>query len=210
MDIFNNPTFTHSPATEARCLHAGLPRGVFLLVDSAYAEYIDAEDWTDGAELVRANRNAVMLRTFSKIYGLGGMRVGWFYGPDLVVDVINRLKSPFAVSTAAQVAALAALDDDAFVALNQAHNNRWRRWTTDTLRQFGLAVPESACNFVLVRFPETEGRDAASADAFLKARGIIVRRMGGYGLPDALRITIGTEDEMHAVVDALGSYMNAT
>jgi histidinol-phosphate aminotransferase len=205
----NNPTGTYIPASEVRRLHAALPKDVLLLLDSAYAEYIDADDWTDGAEFVEAYENVVMLRTFSKIYGLGGMRIGWMYGPEQVVDVMYRLKSPFNVSTAGQVAALAAIDDDGFVALNQAHNRRWRRWTTETLRQLGLTVPDSVCNFVLAGFPEAAGRDAASADAFLKARGIIVRRMGGYGLPDSLRITIGTEEEMRAVVDALGTFMGA-
>ena len=205
----NNPTGTYIPVSEVTRLHAALPSDVLLLLDSAYAEYIDADDWTDGAEFVAKYDNVVMLRTFSKIYGLGGMRVGWLYGPDHVVDVINRLKSPFTVSTAAQVAAVAALDDDAFVTMSQEHNKRWRRWTSETLRQFGLTVPESACNFVLVRFPGTNGHDANAADAFLKARGIIVRRMVGYGLPDALRITIGTEEEMRLVVDTLGTFMGA-
>jgi len=205
----NNPTGTYIPVSEVKRLHENLPKDVLLLLDSAYAEYIDAPDWTDGHEFVEANENVVMLRTFSKIYGLGGMRVGWMYGPEQVVDVMYRLKSPFNVSTAGQVAALAALDDDAFVELNQAHNRRWRRWTTETVRQLGLAVPDSACNFVLVRFPEDGKHDAATADAYLKSQGIIVRRMAGYGLPDALRITIGTEEEMHAVVDALRSFMGA-
>jgi histidinol-phosphate aminotransferase len=205
----NNPTGTYIPVSEVKRLHAALPQDVLLLLDSAYAEYIDAPDWTDGHEFVDANQNVVMLRTFSKIYGLGGMRIGWFYGPDHVVDVVNRLKSPFGVTTASQIAAVAALDDDAFIALNQAHNKRWRRWTSETLRQLGLTVPDGAGNFVLVRFPGSGGHDAASADAYLKSQGIIVRRMAGYGLPDALRITIGTEDEMHAVVDALRTFMGS-
>lgn len=205
----NNPTGTYIPVSEIKRLHAGLAPDVLLLLDSAYAEYIDEADWTDGAEFVATYQNVLMLRTFSKIYGLGGMRVGWMYGPDHVIDVINRLKSPFTVSTAAQVAAVAALDDDAFVAMSQAHNTRWRRWTAQTLRQFGLTVPDSFCNFVVVRFPGTHGHDANAADAFLKTRGIIVRKMAGYGLPDALRITIGTEEEMRLVVDTLGAFMGA-
>jgi histidinol-phosphate aminotransferase len=206
----NNPTGTYIPVSEVARLHKGLRDDILLILDSAYAEYVtDCPDWTDGAEFVRANENVVMLRTFSKIYGLGGMRVGWLYGPDQVCDVLNRLKSPFTVSTAAQAAATAALDDVGFVQMNQAHNARWRRWTTETLRQLGLTVPDSVCNFVVVRFPGTNGHDAPAADAFLKKHGIIVRRMAGYGLPDALRITIGTEEEMHMVVDVLGEFMGA-
>jgi histidinol-phosphate aminotransferase len=205
----NNPTGTYIPVSEVKRLHAALAPDVLLLLDSAYAEYIDEADWTDGAEFVAKYDNVLMLRTFSKIYGLGGMRVGWMYGPDHVVDIINRLKSPFTVSTAAQAAAVAALDDDDFVAKAKSHNARWRRWTMETLRQLGLAVPESHCNFVVVRFPGTNGHDANAADAFLKTKGIIVRKMAGYGLPDALRITIGTEDEMRLVVDTLGAFMGA-
>ena len=113
------------------------------------------------------------------------------------------------MSTAAQVAAVAALDDDAFVAKAKAHNTRWRRWTMETLQQLGLIVPDSHCNFVVVRFPGTNGHDANAADAYLKTKGIIVRKMAGYGLPDALRITIGTEEEMRLVVDTLGAFMGA-
>ncbi len=206
----NNPTGTYIPVSEVARLHKGLRDDILLILDSAYAEYVtDCPDWTDGAEFVRANENVVMLRTFSKIYGLGGMRVGWLYGPDQVCDVLNRLKSPFTVSTAAQAAAAAALDDVGFVQMNQAHNARWRRWTTETLRQLGLTVPDSVCNFVVVRFPGKNGHDATAADAFLKKHGIIVRRMAGYGLPDALRVTIGTEEEMRMVVDVLGEFMGA-
>ncbi|MAF48085.1 MAG: histidinol-phosphate transaminase [Rhodospirillales bacterium] len=202
----NNPTGTYIPTAEVERLRAGLPGQVLLVLDSAYSEFVDRGDYTDGADLVAAGDNVVMLRTFSKIYGMGGLRLGWAYCPDLVADVINKVRSPFNVSYPAQIAGLAALEDDEFVARARAHNLEWRQWTTDQVRGLGLEVPDSVCNFVLVRFPDDAGRSAEDADQFLNSRGIITRRMAGYGLPDALRISIGLDDEMRAVVAALEEF----
>jgi histidinol-phosphate aminotransferase len=202
----NNPTGTYIPKSEVERLRAGLPDHVLLALDGAYSEFVDRADYSNGAEMVAASDNVVMLRTFSKIYGMGGLRLGWAYCPDVVADVINKARSPFNVSYPAQIAGLAALQDDAFVAHARAHNIQWRQWTSDEVRKLGLEVPESVCNFVLVRFPQRPGRSAEDADQFLKSKGIIVRRMAGYGLPDALRISIGLEDEMRAVVAALDEF----
>ncbi|NQV56154.1 MAG: aminotransferase class I/II-fold pyridoxal phosphate-dependent enzyme, partial [Rhodospirillales bacterium] len=203
----NNPTGTYIPTSEMQRLHSGLPDHVLLVLDAAYSEFVDKDDYSDGAELVAANENVVVLHTFSKIYGMGGLRLGWAYCPDLVADVINRTRGPFNASYPAQIAGLAALEDDEFVEKSKAHNLEWRQWTTDEVRKLGLEVPDSVCNFVLVRFPEIEGRNSEAADRFLKSKGIIARRMGGYGLPDALRISIGLEDEMRAVTSALGEFV---
>ncbi|MGH6662820.1 MAG: aminotransferase class I/II-fold pyridoxal phosphate-dependent enzyme, partial [Rhodospirillales bacterium] len=119
---------------------------------------------------------------------------------------LNLVRGPFNVSSPAMAAGLAALDDVAFTDKARAHNTVWRAWTRERLLELGLEVPESACNFVLVRFPSAAGRDAKAADAFLKARGIIVRRVAAYGLPDSLRVTIGLEDEMRALVEALREF----
>ncbi len=164
---------------------------MLLVIDAAYAEYVDADDYDAGLDLVEAFANVVVTRTFSKIYGLGGVRLGWAYCPAAVADVLNRVRNPFNVSTPAQAAGLAALGDQDFVAAAKAHNTRWREWTAERLRALGLTVPESHGNFVLVRFADEPGRDALAADGFLKSRGIIARRIAAYGLPDALRISIG-------------------
>jgi histidinol-phosphate aminotransferase len=201
----NNPTGTYLPACELARLRAGLPGEVLLVIDAAYAEYIDRADYQGAFELVEANDNVVVTRTFSKIYGLGGVRLGWAYCPDAVADVLNRSRNPFNVSSLAQVAGLAALADGSFVARAQAHNVRWRAWLSDELRGLGLDVGESFCNFVLARFPDPDAADAA--DRHLKSRGIIVRKMGGYHLPEALRITVGAEDELQALVRALGEIL---
>jgi histidinol-phosphate aminotransferase len=202
----NNPTGSYLPAAEMARLRRHLPANVLLVIDAAYAEFVDRTDYTTGVELV-GDGNVVVTRTFSKIHGLGGVRVGWGYCPRPVAAILDRLRAPFNVSSIGQAAALAALADTTFVAHSAAHNARWRRWLTDELRGLGLVVPESAGNFVLARFAANGGRDAAAADAHLKAHGIIVRRVAAYGLPDALRISIGREDEVRAVAAALATFL---
>jgi len=203
----NNPTGTYISDSELTRLRDGLPGDVLLVIDAAYAEYVSNADYTAGAGLVEAHDNVVMTRTFSKIYGLGGMRLGWGYGPAAVVDVLNRVRGPFNVSAAAQAAGVAAVQDTAFTAQVRDHNDRWLPWTTDKLRDLGLSVTDSVGNFVLACFDGLADHDAEGADQFLKQNGIIIRRMAGYGLPACLRISIGTEDEMNALVDAMARYL---
>jgi histidinol-phosphate aminotransferase len=203
----NNPTGTYLSAEQMRRLRKGLPEGVLLVIDAAYAEYVDARDYRTGVDLVDEFGTVVVTRTFSKIYGLGGIRLGWAYCPPQIADVLNRLRMPFNVSSPAQAAGVAALTDRAAVEQAQAHNRHWRQWTRDAIRALGLAVLESHCNFVLVRFPAKPGHDAPAADAYLKSRGIIARRVAAYGLPDCLRITVGLEAEMRACVAALADFV---
>lgn len=203
----NNPTGSYLPASEMRRLREGLPENVLLVVDAAYAEYVVRDDYDAGAELVDAYPNVVMCRTFSKIYGLASLRVGWAYCPSAIVEVLHRIRGPFNVSTPAIAAGTAAVADQEFAERSRRHNQRWLEWTTQELKKLGLDVPPSVGNFVLVRFPDEPGRDAAAAVECLNAQGIIPRRMGGYGLPDSLRITIGLEDDMRAVVEALSTLM---
>jgi len=202
----NNPTGTYLPRAELARLRAGLRDDILLVIDAAYAEYIDLADYSAGLELVDDGGNTVMTRTFSKIYGMGGLRLGWAYCPAAVADVLNRVRNPFNVASAAQAAGLAAFADTEFVAKVKAHNDEWLPRTLREVRALGFEAPPSVGNFVLVRFPAAEGRDALAADAFLKARGLIARRMAGYGLPDALRVTIGRADEMRFFLDTLGEF----
>jgi len=205
----NNPTGTYMGKDEVKRLHAGLPKNVVLVIDAAYAEFVaDRDDYSAGIELVEANDNVVMTRTFSKLYGLGGLRIGWAYGSAEIIDVLHRVRNPFNTSNAAQAAALGAINDDEFVAKTLKHNRKWLEWTADEMRKLGLTVPDSVGNFVLVRFPEQNGKTAEAADAFLRERGLIVRRMVPYKLPDSLRVTIGLEDEMKLFVDAVKDFMN--
>ncbi|MCK6452859.1 MAG: aminotransferase class I/II-fold pyridoxal phosphate-dependent enzyme, partial [Alphaproteobacteria bacterium] len=194
---------------EVTRLADGLPRSTLLVIDAAYAEYVQRNDYSPGIELVDARDNVVMTRTFSKIHGLAGLRVGWAYCPANVADVLNRVRSPFNVNAAAQAAAVAALDDVAFTDRARTHNDIWRAWLAERLTAVGLAVLPSAANFLLVRFPVDRGadRNADAANAFLGRRGIIPRKMAAYGLPDSLRITVGTEDETRATAEALADFM---
>ena len=203
----NNPTGTYLPAEEVKRLRAGLRDDILLVIDAAYAEFVSKNDYTPGIELVDAGTNTVMSRTFSKIYALGGLRLGWAYCPANIADVLNRVRNPFNVASSALVAGLAALEDTAYMELCKGHNDYWLSWTLAEIRKLGLIATQSVCNFVLVQFPKEAGKDSAAADAFLRSKGLIVRAMGGYGLGDWLRITIGTGDENQEVIKALAEFV---
>jgi len=197
----NNPTGSYLTAAALKDFRRRLPAEVLLVIDAAYAEYVEAADYEAGQALVRAGDNVVMLRTFSKIYGLAGLRLGWAYCPTGIADALNRVRGPFNTSAPAQAAALAALEDEAHEEKSRTHNRVWRDWLAETLAASGYRVHPSVGNFLLVEFA-----DADAADAFLKSRGLIMRKMGGYGLPHCLRITIGSEAETRATAAALGEF----
>jgi histidinol-phosphate aminotransferase len=200
----NNPTGTYLPFSEVKRLHAGLPSSTLLVLDAAYAEFVRRNDYEAGIELVSTFENVVMTRTFSKIHGLAGLRLGWAYCPAPVADVLNRIRGPFNVSAPALAAGVAAIGDKAFVEQAVEHNEKWSSWLTTELMALGLDVTPSVGNFLLLHFPD--GR-AAEADAFLNDRGIILRRMEGYGMPGALRLTVGGEEACRAVVAALKEFL---
>ncbi|UOK72500.1 histidinol-phosphate transaminase [Ancylobacter polymorphus] len=203
----NNPTGTYLPFDEVKRLQRGLPPYVLLALDAAYAEYVRRNDYEAGIELVATCSNVVMLRTFSKIYGLAALRVGWLYGPAEVADAINRIRGAFNVSAPGLAAAVAAIEDTVHVEQAVAHNETWLPWLAQELTALGLTVTPSVTNFLLVHFPQTPGRTAKEADAFLSQRGLILRRVDSYGLPDALRVTIGTEEANRLLVEALKAFM---
>jgi histidinol-phosphate aminotransferase len=203
----NNPTGTHLGAEELARLHAGLPPSVVLAIDSAYAEFVNRNDYEPGAGLVDHADNVVMLRTFSKIYALAGLRLGWAYCPPAIADVLNRVRGPFNVSTPALAAGVAAVEDTASLARARAHNDRWQPWFSERLAALGLPLTPSVGNFVLPRFPDQPGHNAEAAFAFLQSNGILTRKVAGYGLPQCLRITIGTGEEMEKVAAVLGEFM---
>ncbi|GEC35295.1 histidinol-phosphate aminotransferase [Sinorhizobium fredii USDA 205] len=202
-----NPTGTYIPVDEVRRLHAGLPAGVMLVLDAAYAEYVRRNDYEAGIELVSANRNVVMTRTFSKIYGLAGLRIGWMYAPREVVEAVDRVRGPFNLNAPAIAAGAVAIRDQAFVAAAVDHNLAWLARVSDALTAIGLRITPSVTNFVLIHFPETGATSAEEADAFLTARGFILRAVNAYGFPNALRMTIGTEEANEGVIAALTEFM---
>ncbi len=202
-----NPTGTYLPFEEVRRLHAGLPGAVLLVLDAAYAEYVRRNDYEAGVALVSAHENVVMTRTFSKIHGLPGLRIGWMYAPHHVVDAVERIRAPFNLNAAAIAAGAAAIRDRAHIEKSVAHNDRWLAWLTAELEKLGLRVTPSVANFLLIHFPEDEKHRADKADAWLLARGYILRRVGGYGFPNALRLTVGPEEANRGVIAALTEFM---
>jgi histidinol-phosphate aminotransferase len=203
----NNPTGTYLPFEEVRRLHAGLRPDVLLVLDAAYAEYVRANDYSAGLELAATSDNVLMTRTFSKIHGLAALRVGWAYGPQVVIDALNRVRGPFNVSGPALAAAVAAIEDTGFAEASADFNATWLAWLQAGIAELGLETVPSVGNFVLVRFDPAAGFSAPAAEAFLKARGVIVRPVGAYGLPEYLRISVGTEPANRDCLAALAAYV---
>lgn len=198
----NNPTGTMISLTEVERLAEGLPKQAILVLDGAYAEYV--EHYDGGASLVDARENVVMTRTFSKIYGLGGLRVGWGYGPKHIMDVLNRIRGPFNLSEAGLAAATAAVRDQAYVNQCRDANAKWRDWLAHALAAHGVPSDVSLANFILARFGSDE--EAGECDTYLQSQGLIVRRVKGYKLPNALRITVGDEASCRQVAHAVGQF----
>lgn len=197
-----NPTATYIDPAEVARLAAGLPKHVLLVLDGAYAEYVEGFD--GGRSLVDAHENVVMTRTFSKLYGLGGLRVGWCYGSARIIDILNRMRAPFNVTAPGLAAAEAALRDFEWRDHCLAENAKWREYLSVELRALGIEVDRSETNFLLARF-ETETA-AKEADAALKAVGVLVRGVAGYGFPTALRITVGDEAACRLLVQTLKTW----
>ena len=182
---------------------------MLLVLDAAYAEYVRRNDYESGIELAGTAPNVVMTRTFSKIYGLAGLRIGWCYGPAEVIDALNRIRGPFNVSSPAIAAGVAALGDRGHVDRSVAHNEEWRDTVTREVAALGYEVTPSVGNFVLIHFPTARGKGATDADAFLLKRGIVLRRVEAYGLPNALRMTIGSAEANRATIAALRDFQAA-
>ena len=202
-----NPTGTYIPVVEIRRLQSSLPKHVLLVIDAAYAEYVRRNDYEVGVELVASNRNVVMTRTLSKAYGLAALRVGWMYGCVDIIDALNRLRGPFNLNTAAIAAGTAAMCDQAFVEKTVQHNLLWRDKLTRAFTALGLTVTPSVANFLLIHFLDQDDRRASDADAFLSRRGYILRAVRSYGFPNALRMTVGSEEANLGVIAALTEFM---
>ena len=206
----NNPTGTYLPFDEIKRLHKGLPPHVLFVIDAAYSEYVQRNDYESGIELVATSDNVVMTRTFSKIHGLAALRLGWMYGPAHVIDAINRIRGPFNVNGPAIAAGIAAIEDAAHQERSREHNTEWLAWLTAEIGKLGLKVTPSVANFVLIHFPETRGKTAKEADAFLTKRGLVLRQVGAYKLPNALRMSVGTEEANLLVVKALADFLEGS
>jgi len=199
-----NPTGTWIPFSEVRRLHEALPPSVVLVLDGAYSEFVTDPSFNDGLEYARTAANVVVTHTFSKLHGLATLRVGWGYGPAEIIAAMDRIRLPFNTSIPAQRCAVAALADEDFQRRSLGLVEQWRPWFEQQLGGLGLdVVRPSAANFVLVGFPPTARRSAAEAEAYLSSKGLLVRQVANYGLPDHLRITFGLEEHNRAVIEAL-------
>ncbi len=203
----NNPTGTYIPCSEVRRLHAALPPGLILLLDGAYAEYALEADFDAGASLVESHSNVVMTRTFSKIYGLPALRIGWAYCPASIIDALQRIRSPFNTSAPALAAAAAAVRDQPYIQRIREHNAAWLLRIAKHVTALGIEVLPSVANFYLLRFPEHGRKNAHDAAAFLIGNGIIPRPVATQDAGGELRITVGTPAENEAVLAVLERYM---
>lgn len=201
----NNPTGTYLPFNEVKRLQKSLPPNVLLVYDAAYSEYVRRNDYEAGIELVATCDNVVMTRTFSKIHGLAALRLGWMYGPAHVVDAVNRIRGPFNVNTAVMRAGIAAIEDTAHQERAREHNTRWLAWLMEEISKLGLKITPSVANFVLIHFADVT--TAKRADAFLTQRGLVLRYVAAYHLPNCLRLTVGSEEANRLVVKALADFM---
>ena len=203
----NNPTGTLLPPSEVRRLAEGLPEHVLLVLDGAYAECVRLPDYDAGAALVAERENVVMIRTFSKLLGLAALRLGWAYGPAHVIDVLNRVRGPFNLTAPALAAGIASVRDRAWCNRVSVENEVWRDWLTKEITAAGLGVTPSHANFILIHCPAEGPRTAAALDAAFRTRGIIARRVDGYGLPNSIRITIGLPEACRHVAEAVRAFM---
>lgn len=203
----NNPTGTYLPFESVKRLQAGLPDTVMLVLDAAYAEYVSRNDYSAGLEMVAEHKNVVMTRTFSKIHGLAALRVGWAYGPQSVIDALNRVRGPFNVSGPALAAAVAAMTDIEFQEESARHNAVELARLSAAMAESGLDAIPSVGNFLLVQFSERAGKTAKDADAFLRSRGLIVRMVGAYGLPSFLRLSVGGKEANSLLIKAIQDFM---
>lgn len=203
----NNPTGTMLTSNEMSRLRAGLREDILLVIDAAYAEYVIRDDYSPGIELVDASENVVMTRTFSKIYAMGGARLGWAYCPETVCEVINKIRPPFNVTSGAQAAGIAAVNDVEFMIRSRDHNAEWLPWLSNQLEGMGLNTVPSVGNFLLVLFPRSGPHTSNDAMDFITSRGIVPRRTSSAGIPEGIRITVGIEDEIRAITGAISDFM---
>ena len=202
----NNPTGTYLSKDELNKFILKIPKKILLVIDAAYAEYITKKDYSSGIDLVKKNNNVIMTRTFSKIYGLAGLRLGWAYCPKYIVDIFNKVRMPFNINKVAMEAGVTALNDQSFYMKSIKHNNYYLNWLTRELDKLGLVPIPSVANFILVKFPPTGKFSAKKVNNYLLSKGIILRRVDSYGLKDFLRISIGKENELKKLIKFLKIY----
>jgi histidinol-phosphate aminotransferase len=200
----NNPTGTYIPKTEIERLHRALPSHVMLVIDGAYAEYVENKDYSDSLELAQKYQNVIVTHTFSKIHGLASLRIGWMFGPQAICDTINRIRGPFNLNGPALNAGATAILDHEHIEKSIKYNSQWLKWMSDEVEHIGYKVTPSVANFILIHFADPI--EAGQADDFLSQHNVIVRALVSYGLPQCLRVTIGSEDANRRFIEVLSKF----
>ena len=191
----NNPTGTFISKKEIVRLHELIPKNILLVYDAAYSEFVINDNYIDGSELAEKHENVIMLRTFSKLHGLASLRLGWGYASENIIENHMKVRGPFSVNTVAIMAGVAALEDLEFQKKSVQHNQKWMSWFEKELKSLNLDFQKSITNFLLIKFPDEKNYNAEHAEIFLASKGILVRGMKVYGLPNHLRVSIGNEEE---------------
>ena len=202
----NNPTGTYLTKNELNEFVLKLPKRILLVIDAAYAEYITKKDYSSGEDLVKRNNNVIMTRTFSKIYGLAGLRLGWAYSSKYIADIFNKVRLPFNINIAAMKAGTIALSDKSFYMKSLKHNTYYLNWFTKEIVKLGLVPIPSVANFILVKFPNKGKYSANKVNNFLLSKGIILRKVDSYGLKNFLRISMGRKNELTKLIKYLRIY----
>lgn len=200
----NNPTGSYISHSEIERLIQNTPKNILIVLDLAYAEFVDEKDYPDAIALVNKYENVVMMRTFSKIFGLASLRLGWSYSSAYVADVLNRARGPFNVSGSAQHAGIAAINDEDFIKKSKEHNHKWLKFLQDEFDKIGIKHYPSVANFILMDFGSPE--NCQKVNHYLMDNGVILREMSSYKLPSCLRMTIGTEEENKFVIELFKNY----
>lgn len=205
----DNPSGTHLSAQQVRRLHAGLADNVLLIIDAAYEEFANSPDYESGTRLVEEFDNVVVTRTFSKVYGMAGLRLGWCYGPEWVIDILTKIGPSFPVNTASFAAGIAAVRDVDHVDTVLAHNQKWIAEMSARFTAFGLRVFPSQTNFILVEFPHECGKTADEVNTCLNRNGIIPRQFAVEDFNNKLRFTVGQDWEMEKMIEVLGEFLKS-
>lgn len=194
----NNPTGSYLDVGEVRRLLELVPKDIIIVLDQAYSEFVDKKDYIDATYLVKEHKNLVVTRTFSKIFGLASLRLGWSYSSAYIADILHRMRGPFNVSGAAQAAGIASINDKEFIEESKNYNNKWLEIVSQELKNIGLKIYPSIANFILIDFGSPQ--KCIEANKFLLENGIILREMQAYKLPSCLRMTIGSKEENQMVI----------
>jgi histidinol-phosphate aminotransferase len=201
----NNPTGSYLTTAEILELISKIPKNILIVLDHAYEEFVEAEDYPDALDLAKRNENVIVTRTFSKIYGLASLRIGWCYCSKYIAEILNKIRGPFNVSGPAQICAKQALLDEEFLILSKKHNQKWLKILFDEIANNpSMKAYPSIANFILIDFFSAE--KCSNSNRIFLENNMILREMNSYGLPSCLRLTIGNDQENYELIRVLKKF----